>query len=106
MIPIPEVTDVDIAFPASVKKWMPDMKDIPEEFKDWNRENKWTKAQSDWFFNGIKKAQFTPKSGVDAEKAFRVLACIQGSFEPKHEHKKAAVAYLMSQWFDDYKPVN
>jgi len=27
-----------------------------------------------------------------------------GSFEPQHEHKEAAVAYLMSLWFEKFVP--
>ena len=31
-----------------------------------------------------------PVEGIDANMAFRHLGCINGSFEPKHEHKMAA----------------
>jgi hypothetical protein len=24
-----------------------------------------------------------------------------GSYQPKHEHKEAAVAFLFNEWFDD-----
>lgn len=102
MIDIPVVMDVDIAFGGGCKH-LPKMEDIPHEFKE-HGDNKWLKAQRDWFYNGVKKSQFVPKDGVDSGKAFRLLASIQGSFEPSHEHKEAGVAYLMSQFFDDYKP--
>jgi hypothetical protein len=39
---------------------------------------------------------------VDGELAIRHLQVIQASFEPKHEHKEAAVAYLASLWFTDF----
>jgi len=42
----------------------------------------------------------TPKDGVDVKKAMRALKAALGSFEPKHEHKMAAVGYMLSQWFD------
>ncbi len=83
-------------FPGSVTHLMPPMKDIPEEFKSGG--SPWEVFQANWFFKGLKQ---TPKAkpGVDAETAYFHLHCIQGSFEPKHEHKKAAVAYLASLWF-------
>jgi hypothetical protein len=78
---------------------MPHYDDIPEEFKYGN--NKWCHIQSEWFFNGIKGAVFTPKPGIERQLAIRHLAMIQQSFDPSHEHKAAAVAYLMSLWFED-----
>lgn len=100
MIAIPEVSDLEIAFPADVMKFMPAMKDIPEEYPN---AEKWDKLFSTWFYFGIKNATFTPKAGVDQVKALRAIKAIMGSFQPKHEHKTAAVAYLMSEWFDDVK---
>lgn len=93
-----DVSDVEIAFPASVRHLMPDYADIPKAFKD--HHNPYVKTVSNWFFNGLPKGTITPKAGVDGSKALRHLKCILGSFEPKHEHKEAAVAYLMSLWFD------
>lgn len=96
-----ELTDIDIAFPASVKHLMPDYKDIPTEFKSWNNPTKWNKFVSTWFALGVKNVKYKPKVGVDQTKALRHVKAIMGSWEPKHEHKEAAVAYLLSQWFDD-----
>lgn len=101
-----EISNLQAAFPASVRHLMPRYEDIPDDFRRHGGRGdaaKWVKAQNAWFFGGIKKSQFIRKSGVDAEKAFRHLAAIQGSFEPKHEHKEAAVAYLASPWFDDVR---
>jgi hypothetical protein len=94
------VTDLDTAFGGSLDRLMPAYESIPAEFRD--RDNtKWHKAQSKWFYEGIKASDFKPKDGIDPTQALRHLKCIQGSFEPKHEHKMAAVAWLMSLWFDD-----
>ncbi len=95
------VEDVLIAFPASVKHLMPEHDSIPEEFKN-SYGNKWVQLQRDWFYNGL-NGKFVPKEGIDLNLALRHLSCIQGSFEPKHEHKEAAVAYLMSLWFESYE---
>lgn len=78
---------------------MPKYADIPREFK--SRGNKWSDFQAAWFFSGISNLKLTPKEGIDGKVAMRHLAAIQGSWEPKHEHKSAAVAYLASLWFDD-----
>lgn len=100
MFEIEDISDIELAFPAQVSHLMPKWEDIPGEFKRHNG-TKWNKIFSHWFFNGVKNLVMTPKDGIDSNKAFRHIRCIMGSFEPKHEHKEAAVAYLMSQWFED-----
>jgi hypothetical protein len=100
MFPIKEADGLDMALgPKSVKEWMPKYEDIPDEFK--RGHNKWCQLVSDAFFCGIKDIKFKPKEGVDEKKAWRHFRTILGSWEPKHEHKEAACAYLLSQWFDD-----
>lgn len=93
-----EVTDVEMAFPAEVTQLMPEYKEIPDEFK--RQSNSWVKLQQEWFFEGLPGAKFFQKEGINPSAALRHLKCIQGSFQPKHEHKEAAVAYLLSRWFD------
>ncbi len=100
-----EVTDLTLAFPAYVVgELMPDYEDIPKEFRERShtRFNKWLDFQSRWFRQDLPSTtQVFLKEGIDGEKAFRHLRAIQGSYEPKHEHKQAAVAYLASLWFED-----
>lgn len=74
---------------------------IPEEFKDRNTNNKWLEFQRTWFFKGIKSSGLVPKPGIDMNEALRHLQAIQSSYEPKHEHKEACVAYLASLWFEE-----
>jgi len=96
LLPV-DVDDVTLAFPASiVEKYMPAMKDIPAHI-----DRKWEDLISTWFFEGVSELKLTPKPGIDERKALRHIKAILGSFEPKHEHKEAAAAYLMSLWFDD-----
>ena len=89
----------------SVFEFCPPMTEIPDEFTDGSssllHRSKWERAASQWFYEGIKKTAFTAKEGIDAEKAFKHLGFVLGSWNLKHEHKMAAVAYLMSLWFDD-----
>ena len=93
-----DVNDVDMAFGGNLANLMPAYSSIPDEFKSGN--NKWTDWQSEWFYKGLATMP-KPKEGIDMKKAMRHLATIQKSFEPKHEHKMAAVAYLASQWFEN-----
>jgi hypothetical protein len=92
-----EISDVGLVFPGSVLHLMPEYAQIPEEFK--RSGNKWCKWQSDWFYAGLSEMP-RAQEGIDLQKALRHLKAIQGSWEPKHEHKQAAVAYLASQWLE------
>lgn len=98
MLKIPDVTKLDMAFGARAMEIMPAMKDIPKDFP--NR-RKWKEVMGHWFFCGIKNAKWTPKPGVDQGKALAAIRTVLGSFDPKHEHKEAAVAYMLSEWFED-----
>lgn len=91
-----EVSKADQVFGGRVDDILPAWKDIPEEFK--NNNHPWCKWQSDWFYEGLKKYP-VPNDGVDLDSALSNLACVQGSWSPKHEHKVAGVAYLASLWF-------
>ena len=95
------ISDLEIVFPATISHLLPKWEDIPKEFWDRNDKGKWSKVVSDWFFRGLVDAKWKPKEGIDTNLALRHLQAIMGSFQPKHEHKEAGVAYLMSQWFDD-----
>ena len=85
----------------SVNDIMPAYNELDNSFKHGN--TKWNEATNTWFFKCIKKSQFTPKEGIDIDCAFMHLGAIMSSYEPKHEHKEAGVAFLMSLWFDDVK---
>lgn len=91
-----DVSKVDVVFGGSVNKILPPYSAIPEEFK--RDSNKWCEWQRKWFFSGLDRYPVA-KEGIDLKTAMRNLSCVQGSFEPKHEHKQAGVAYLASLWF-------
>lgn len=98
--PLP-IDDLTLAFPAFVTHLMPAWSDIPEDFREERGDaRRWIKFQRDWFFKGVPDAVVTAKEGIDREVALRHLAAIQRSYQPKHEHKEAAVAYLASLWLD------
>jgi hypothetical protein len=106
MLAIPELTAADVAFGGI--KHMPKYETLPADFKRHNG-NDYVKAVSAWFFDGAKPLpngiaidgkMFTAKAGVDPVKALRAIRAVLGSFEPKHEHKEAACAFMLSEWFD------
>jgi hypothetical protein len=87
------VTDLDIAFGGSVTSLMPPYGSVTPT-------REWKDLQARWFFKGLpKETTFEPKPGIDPALAIRHLKAIQGSWEPKHEHKEQAVAFLLSEWF-------
>lgn len=102
MLPVPEVSDVEMAFPANPP--LPAWDDIPEEFRKncFSDKDPWCHAAAMLFYQGGKLADFgmTPKPGVDMPKAVRALKACLGSYNPSHEHKMAGVGYMLSQWFD------
>ena len=95
-------TAVDLltqAFPAGIMSLLPAYEDIPPEFKR-TPGTVWNAWQAKWFYRGLQESDLpTPVDGVDLFYAMGHLKTIQGSWEPKHEHKEAAVAYLASLWF-------
>jgi len=92
-----------MAFPAHVLDMMPSYEECASFRYDHRRDGggKWTKLAETWFMFGIKLGKITPKPGVDEKKAIAHLSCVLRSYEPKHEHKMAAVAYLLNDWFED-----
>lgn len=95
--PVREVSDLDMAFGGGTRDLMPAWEDIPKEFKDGH--GMWNKFMRNWFYSGLASYDLKPRDGVDVTKALRHLKTILRSFEPKHEHKEADVAYLASLWF-------
>ena len=100
VFPVAEISDVDAAFPTDVSRLMPPYAAIPREFRH-GTTNKWNRLFNDMFFSGLTKLELKPKQGIDKDRAWRHIRTICGSWDPKHEHKEAAVAYLLSQWFED-----
>lgn len=93
------ISTLESVFPTATDGYLPAMKDIPQEFKDGRTE--WNKLFSRWFYRGLpKETEFVPKDGIDPKEALRHIKYCMGSWEPKHEHKEAGVAYLLSLWFD------
>ena len=96
-----DVTGADIAFgPRRIADFLPPYDSIPAEFRR-HAGTKWNAVVSDWFFFGLKNAKWAAKPNVNANKALAHIKVCMASWEPKHEHKEAGCAYLMSLWFED-----
>lgn len=92
-----EVSDVEIAFPATVTgKLLPPRELLTEDM--WAGRHPYAQLANDWFGRGLSEALFAWKPGIDQDKALRHLRAVLRSWEPKHEHKLAGVAYLLTRW--------
>lgn len=94
------VSDTDVSFGAGLGMF-PTIAEIPDEFNMYSGDRTiWNKVFSEWFFKGMNAGVLVAKKGIDNTKAIRYLTALMRSWEPKHGHKEAAVAYLMSLWFE------
>lgn len=97
MIP-KQLSAIDLAFgPVSLSEFMPD--NIPDDY--YKQSNKWSKFISTWFYRGANSRFLKSKPGINKQAALNHIGCILASFEPAHEDKIAAYAYLLSLWFED-----
>lgn len=87
--PIPEFSDVEIAFGADSDKFFSrhDMPDVPREFE---------KKANDLFFSGGTLDGLDPR--VDKALASRAIQAWLCSFAPAHEAKSATVGYALWVW--------
>ena len=91
------VSDVQFAFPANIiGTLIPEWDDLPDEFR--NRTSGYEELARHACFNNVELRPQVLRDGVDAELANRQLNAIVRSFQPKHQHKEAAIAYLLSLW--------
>jgi len=98
-----EISAAQRAFPADVGDLIPSADDIPDAFTQFHG-TEWNEIVSQWFYRGLaEKTQMIPTVGIDPEKALVHLKTIMGSYGIKHEYKEAAIAYLMSVWFEKVK---
>ncbi|MNS38114.1 hypothetical protein D3C86_1309310 [compost metagenome] len=93
-----EVKGLHLAFGGDMSKLLPPMHSIPQDFQ--NGTTKWNDLVSTWFFRGLKSFDCVPKEGIDKAAALKHISAIMRSWDPKHEHKEAGCAYLLSLWFE------
>lgn len=98
-----ELAELDYAFGTAdvMRRLLPKWEEIPEEFRiEAKSVKKWYTILGDWFYGGIKLTNVVMKNNIDKKHAIRHIGCIMHSYDPKHEHKIAGCAYLMSLWFE------
>lgn len=103
-----ELNGVDAAFgpKGGIMQLLPKWEEIPEDFRNERGEaKKWVKILGDWFFAGIKLTNVVMKNDIEKKFAIRHIGCVMHSWEPKHEHKIAGCAYLLSLWFEELEYV-
>lgn len=91
----PKLTPIELEF-ATIPTDMVLLKEAESRgFDDWN--NPYHRMFSNLFFNG---GSVVFKSNVNPEfknKCWPYIKCLMGSFAPKHEHKAAVCAMLLSE---------
>lgn len=102
--PLKNISPALKAFPGDVTQLMPKWEEIPVQFRAY-KGNEWVKFVTSWFFAGwpTDRVLYT-REDVDPNEALVHLSTIMRSFQPKHEHKEAAVAWLMSRWYAAIRP--
>lgn len=99
---VPVVSDVEVAFGTT--RFLPEWDSLPEEFRA-GRAAPWTAMARALFFQGhaagVEGTQgLVLKEGIEPEAVRRATAALLTSREPKHEHKMAGLAFLLSEWFE------
>ncbi|WP_058830751.1 hypothetical protein [Paenibacillus polymyxa] len=89
----------DLTFGGDMKILLPPLDLIPKEFQESRTD--WNKLITTWFFQGLSSFDCKPKPGIDRKQAMGHVKAILGSWEPRHEHKEAACAWLLSKWFEE-----
>lgn len=93
----PAFDGISAAFGARLKDY-PKYEDIPEVFRRGN--TPFNKAVSSLFFTGgsLQDHGLKLKAGTDRGEFFTALRALLTSFDPKHEHKEATAAWLLSEY--------
>lgn len=91
---IEKITEVDVSF--GTKMFLPEEKDIPEDFKDYGENEMYFKIVNSLFFGTtLPNGNIEFKEGFDPSKVLRAVRAHLASWEPKHQHKTAGVAYML-----------
>jgi hypothetical protein len=98
MFPIKKLSSTERAFPTSVEGMIPPYREIGQ----YPRKRELEGLVDRWFFLGLKNLKTTPREGVNEAEALAHIKYVLSSWEPKHEHKTAGVAFLINEWFEEF----
>lgn len=100
-----KIDNKDVVFGpiGKIEEYMPKWTELPEDFRrERGDAKKWINIVDDLFFYGAKDIRCTVKDPtIEQRDIIRHISMLLSSFEPSHEHKTSAVAYLLSLWCDD-----
>ncbi len=94
---VKSITDIEMAFGTT--RFLPPMESIPKEFVSLNSKSPYVRV-ANALFAGVglpEDMEIEIMDGISPQDLNRFIRAHLCSFEPKHEHKIAGVAYLMSQ---------
>jgi hypothetical protein len=88
---------MDASFGANIRDY-PKMEEVPKH--DLHR--RYEDVVSSLFFRGGRLADYglSLNAGLDHRAAMTAIKALMCSFEPKHEHKTAVVAWALREWCD------
>lgn len=96
---IPEVSDLDMAFPTRYRELLPKWDALTSDEK--SNKGPYCRALESLFFKGGRIAEHLDlKPGVDGNKVARFVAATLGDFGPSHEHKIGGIAHMLAKWCD------
>ena len=100
--PVPDVDDVDCAFPSRWRELLPPMSELTDTER--NMRGPFCEALSSIFFKGGKLEDYgiRPKPGTDMKKVYRYVRATLGDFGPKHEHKIGGIGHMLAKWCTIY----
>lgn len=95
----PAFDGLSAAFGARLADY-PRMEAVPKQFQE--HSGPYQNVVSSLFFRGGKLSDYGLdfKPSIDRSAAMTALRALLGSFDPKHEHKTAVVAWALSEWCD------
>lgn len=90
--PVPEFTDLDMAFGADESKYFNrhDLPEVPSEYED---------MAGNLIYKGGRLPDLAPQ--VDKSKAMKAIRAWLSSFAPAHEAKLATVGYALWLWTNE-----
>jgi hypothetical protein len=115
-LPLPEVTDVDKAFPAAALQWVPAEvipreaweaghnkgrmpAGVPQNPEAVERYRYYQKRLEDLFFGDRREGlSLIPREGWTGEQVWSALDCILRCFGFSQEHKEAAWVFAVDEW--------
>lgn len=98
VIDIPEVTDLDCAFPTQWRTLLPKMEELTKDERAMR--GPFCDALSSIFYGGGKLEDhgIEPKPGTDMKKVYRYVRATLGDWGPSQEHKIGGIAHMLAKW--------